>query len=460
MEIHGRHDSRTMDVLAQVRSEMAVVREAERKAEAARKVPVTVLTGFLGAGKTTLLNYILRAKHGWRIAVIENEIGAIGIDNQLIDSAGMTTKTEELVTLLDNGCLCCTVRSDLIPAVLAILDKAEAAAANQRAEAATNGLEAPPANPLDAILIETTGLADPGPVCKTFFVEEQLRARTRMDGVLTVVDAVHFLQQLNRERSDGSVNESVQQVAFADTLLLNKIDCVKEGEIPQLEAELQQINSTCRIIHSSLTQRANEVPLDQLLGCESFALDRVLTDFEQRPGLVQPLAKRRRGPNGAQLLSRDYVSMNIGKAAEALRASKMPGEALASKMPEAPDFCSTWKPKSRHDTGVTTFSYDLTGAPLILDRFLKVMNTIRAENAVDLYRYKGAVCVKEPSGALKRAVLQGVHDLCEFEPRGPWPSGEPPRSQIVFIGRKLDEALWGRLLEKTKEGVLDEEDAS
>merc|ERR1712217_211980 len=111
--------------------------------------------------------------------------------------------------------------------------------------------------------------------------------------------------------------------------------------------------------------------------------------------------------------------------------------------------------QSRHDTGVATCAFTLHGAPLVLERFMQVMNAIRTEKAVDLYRYKGVICVKESSGTLKRAAMQGVHDMCLFEPRGPWPADEPPMSQLVFIGRNLDREMWGRLLEHTKEGTLD-----
>jgi len=299
------------------------------------------------------------------------------------------------------------------------LDKADALEANRLA-ASSIGAEDASKPPLDGILIETTGLADPGPVCKTFYAEDLLRERTRVDGVLTVVDAVNFSTQLQRTRSDGSVNESAQQVAFADLLILNKVDLVDAEALAAVESEIRSINSVCAIIRSSLaTGGAQDLPLEELLNMQSFNLDRVLRDLAEEPEEpVEPAVKRRKGA--------------------ALR------------------FIHTWRPRSRHDTGVATCAFTLTGAPLILDRFLQVMNTIRQEKAVDLYRYKGTVCVKESSGTIKRAVLQGVHDLCQFEPRGQWPEGEVMQSQIVFIGRDLNEDLWNRLFEKTKEGVLDE----
>lgn len=420
VELVGDKDPRAKDALARARNEVAAALVAERQAGEARKVPVVVLTGFLGAGKTTLLNYILRAEHGKRYAVIENEVGQIGIDNQLLNDKELSTRTEEAITVLDNGCLCCTVRNDLINAIKQILNRVDLEEANNLAAGGAHGAgqERPP---LDGILIETTGLADPGPVCKTFYAEDELRERTRMDGVLTVVDAHHFIEQLRRQRSQGAVNESAQQVGFADRLILNKVDSVSEATLQEVEKEIRCINQVCPIYRCSLATRPDQVPLDQLLHSESFSLDRVLRDLGEPEPQEPPVKRARTQARGSLQL------------------------------------CAPFRPQqSRHDTGVATFAVALEGKPLVLDRFMQVMNSIRFERAVDLYRYKGVVCVKEPSGAVKRAVLQGVHDMCMFEPRGAWPSDAELKSEIVFIGRNLDSGLWTRLLEKTQEGILDQ----
>src|SRR6188474_2641479 len=169
------------------------------------KTPVTVLTGFLGAGKTTLLNYILSAQHGKRIAVIENEFGEVGVDHELVIGA------EEEIFEMNNGCICCTVRGDLIR-ILGNLMKRK--------------------DKFDYIMIETTGLADPGPVAQTFFVDDDLRDKLRLDGIVTVVDAKHINLRLKDSR------EAREQIAFADVLLLNKTDLVTPAELDEIEAKV------------------------------------------------------------------------------------------------------------------------------------------------------------------------------------------------------------------------------
>ena len=163
------------------------------------QVPVTVITGFLGAGKTTLLNHILTDMHGYKFAVIENEFGEIGIDSELVQD---TKQTAESVVTLDNGCVCCTVREDLIKTVKDLL----------------KSLRKQPKK-FDAIIIETTGMADPGPIVQTFYRDPVLHTACKIDGILTVVDAKHIKQNLNDPREDGAVNESQHQIAFADRII-------------------------------------------------------------------------------------------------------------------------------------------------------------------------------------------------------------------------------------------------
>jgi G3E family GTPase len=204
-----------------------------------RQIPVTVLTGYLGAGKTTLLNRVLTGEHGKRYAVIVNEFGEIGIDNELIVNA------DEEVFEMNNGCICCTVRGDLIRIIGNLLKRKDH---------------------FDAILIETTGLADPAPVAQTFFVDDDVRRRAKLDSIVTVVDAKNLMARL-----DDS-HEAAEQVAFADTILLNKTDLVPSDELARVEARIRAINPTAAIHR---TERC-ALPIDAVLGRRAFDLDRIL----------------------------------------------------------------------------------------------------------------------------------------------------------------------------------------
>ena len=202
-------------------------------------IPVTVLTGFLGAGKTTLLNRILTEQHGLMLAVIENEFGEIGVDHQLVISG------EEELFEMNNGCICCTVRGDLIRIIEGLMKRKEK---------------------FDGILVETTGLADPGPVAQTFFSDDDVKAKTRLDAIVTVVDAKHFLGQLEQ----GS--EAVQQIAFADVIVLNKLDLVGADDLAKVEAKIKSINPYARI-HKT---EKSKVDLDAILDKGAFDLNRIL----------------------------------------------------------------------------------------------------------------------------------------------------------------------------------------
>jgi G3E family GTPase len=209
------------------------------------RLPVTVVTGYLGSGKTTLINHVLTANHGKRIAVIENEFGEIGIDDALVINA------EEEIFEMNNGCICCTVRGDLIR-ILGNLMKRK--------------------DKFDYILVETTGLADPAPVAQTFLVDDEIRSQLKLDAIVTVVDAKHLIQHLDDEKEDGVENEAVEQLAFADRVLLNKIDLVTVAEREEVVRRIRSINANAEIIPTTMS----EVDLDQILGVGAFDLNRVL----------------------------------------------------------------------------------------------------------------------------------------------------------------------------------------
>jgi len=211
------------------------------------KLPVTVVTGFLGAGKTTLVNYILNENHGKKICVIENEFGAISIDEQLVKE---NLKVAEEVISLDNGCACCTVRGDLMKALTQLKDRK---------------------NDFDMILVETTGLANPAPVTATFTQNPVVANHFRVDGIVCLVDCKYILEHINEKREDDQINEAVTQVAFSDRILMNKIDLVTKEELQTLKSTINSINSFAELIECERSR----VDLNKIMNLSAFSVERL-----------------------------------------------------------------------------------------------------------------------------------------------------------------------------------------
>jgi G3E family GTPase len=345
------------------------------------KIPVTVLTGYLGAGKTTLLNRILTEDHGKRYAVIVNEFGEIGIDNDLVVGA------DEDVFEMNNGCVCCTVRGDLIRVVSGLMKR-------QR-----------PGKPaFDAIIVETTGLADPGPVAQTFFVDDEVKARTQLDSVTALVDAKHVMARLDDSK------EAREQVAFADRIILNKTDLVDAGELADVERRLRALNPLAPITRA---ERAN-VPLDQVLGLHGFDLERIA---EVRPDFVNP-------PHGAEGHVHDAHC----------------GHDHDHEHDHAHDHHDH---EHHHGPRGHAHQDDIKGVALSLDRpldgqkFTRWLDELLGSQGQNILRAKGIIDVQ---GEDRRLVFQAVHMILEGDLQKPWGDKERRWSRAVFIGRDLDEA--------------------
>ena len=339
------------------------------------KTPVTVLTGYLGAGKTTLLNRILSEDHGKKYAVIVNEFGEVGIDNDLIVGA------DEEVFEMNNGCVCCTVRGDLIRVLSGLMKRKGG---------------------FDAIVVETTGLADPGPVAQTFFVDDDVRAKTELDSVITVVDAMHLPLRL------ADSHEAVEQVAFADQIILNKTDLVTEAQLRDVEARIRRLNPLAPIHRA---QRSN-VPLDMILGRGSFDLNRIT---ELQPEFLNP-------------------------------AHGEPGHVHDEHCDHDHDHDHHHHHDHDHhdhhahdhvaEAGIRGISLTFD-KPLNGNKVTAWLNDVLQSQGPDILRAKGILDV---AGESRRLVFQAVHMILEGDFQRDWKDGEPRFSRMVFIGRNLDEA--------------------
>ena len=363
------------------------------------KIPVTVITGYLGAGKTTLLNRILTEQHGRRYAVIVNEFGEIGIDNDLVVGA------DEEIFEMNNGCICCTVRGDLIRIIEGLMRRR---------------------GRFDAIIVETTGLADPAPVAQTFFVDADVKDVAKLDAVVTLADAKWLLDRLK------DAPEAKNQIAFADVIVLNKTDLVSPAELAEVEARIRGINPYARL-HRAIKA---EVPLKAVLEQNAFDLERIL---EIEPNFLHAEEHGDHDHDHHHTHHDHHHGHEHNQGVNHAPGQHAPGRDNDHHGHDHHDHHGREEHaplKAYHDEDMQSVAIRHEGEvdPV---RFVPWLNELTQRDGPDILRCKGIIAFKDEP---RRFVFQGVHMILDGDLQRDWREDEQRSSRLVFIGRKLKEA--------------------
>ncbi len=359
-------------------------------------IPTTILTGFLGAGKTTLLNRILQENHGQKIAVIENEFGQENIDNEIL-----VQDSNETIVEMNNGCICCTVRGDLVTA-LGSLAQRRAAGELQ----------------FERVIIETTGLANPGPVAQTFFIDEEVGSQYLLDAIITVVDARHAMQQLDQHE------EAQRQVGFADRLLLSKTDLVSPAEVAILKSRLCRINPRAHITHADF----GRAPIAEILDIKGFNLNEKLE--------LDP-----------DFLAQDELDCDAHDCDEHCEHEHEHGNENEHERHDhhhAHQHNHHNHHHAHHSDEIAAFVFKAR-RPFDTAKLDDFMGHIVQVYGPTMLRYKGVLWM---AGADRKVVFQGVHQLMGSDLGGKWPDTTERESKMVFIGKNLPKDVFIQGLEQ------------
>jgi len=382
------------------------------------KTPVTILTGFLGAGKTTLLNYILQEQTEMKIAVIENEFGEISIDDALLkkDKVSMAEK----IVVMDNGCMCCTIRGDLADGLKEIMAE----------------MKGPDAKQIDAIMIETTGMADPVPIVRTFMSDPELTATLRLDGVVAVADAKNLPDRLDDTIEEGKVNEAYQQVAFADKIILNKLDLITTDQAIAVKDKIREINKYAKILGAV----KGRVKLTELANIRAHDMCNFVNDADF--GAEAPSEVGHGGHGGHdggahghdEDCKEEHGDGGHGGGGHGGYGAGHGGDVPVAGHGGGHGHGNT---ANRHDDRVNSFSIMRDGEilPQRLARWMQMLGQLPADKGT-VFRIKAILAVK---GHPYKHVFHAVMDVSDEDDAGPWGEDEKKISKIVFIGKSMDQ---------------------